>query len=161
MTSKYIFRKEGLTMALERTFIMVKPDGVQRNLVGEIITRFEKKGYTLIGAKLMAVSKSLAEEHYGEHKERPFFGELVDFITSSPVFAMVWEGEQVISTARAMMGKTNPVDAAPGTIRGDYGVSVGMNIIHGSDSAESAQREIALWFKEETATYDKTINRWI
>lgn len=149
-------------MALERTFVMVKPDGVQRNLIGEIVTRFEKKGFKLVSAKLMSVGQALAEEHYGEHKERPFFGELVGFITSSPVFAMVWEGDNVIATARNMMGKTNPSDAAPGTIRGDYGVSVGMNIIHGSDSAESAQREIGLWFKEEELTsYEKTLNKWI
>jgi nucleoside-diphosphate kinase len=149
-------------MAVERTFIMVKPDGVQRNLIGEIVTRFEKKGFKLLGAKLMSVSKDLAEQHYGEHKERPFFGELVGFITSSPVFAMVWEGDNVISTARNMMGKTNPADAAPGTIRGDYGISVGMNIIHGSDSPESAQREIGLWFSEaDVANYDKTINKWV
>ena len=104
---------------MERTFLMVKPDGVQRNLVGEIVARFEKKGFQLVGGKLMSISRDLAEEHYGEHKERPFFGELVDFITSGPVFAMVWEGENVISTARQMMGSTNPKDAAPGTIRGD------------------------------------------
>ncbi|RXT14046.1 nucleoside-diphosphate kinase [Ammoniphilus sp. CFH 90114] len=147
---------------MERTFIMVKPDGVQRNLIGEIATRFEKKGFKLVGAKLMSVGQGLAEEHYGEHKERPFFGELVGFITSSPVFAMVWEGDNVIATARNMMGKTNPADAAPGTIRGDFGVSVGMNIIHGSDSAESAQREINLWFKEEElASYEKTVNKWV
>jgi len=149
-------------MAIERTFIMVKPDGVQRNLIGEIVTRFEKKGFQLVGAKLMSVSQGLAEEHYGEHKERPFFGELVGFITSSPVFAMVWEGENVIATARNMMGKTNPADAAPGTIRGDYGISVGMNIIHGSDSSESAQREINLWFNEsEISAYEKSVNKWI
>lgn len=149
-------------MALERTFIMVKPDGVQRNLIGEIVTRFEKKGFKLVSAKLMSVGQALAEEHYGEHKERPFFGELVGFITSSPVFAMVWEGDNVIATARNMMGKTNPADAAPGTIRGDFGISVGMNIIHGSDSADSAQREINLWFKEEELTsYEKTVSKWI
>ncbi|WP_139489169.1 nucleoside-diphosphate kinase [Brevibacillus dissolubilis] len=147
---------------MERTFIMVKPDGVQRNLTGEIVARFEKKGFKLAGAKLMNVSRELAEEHYGEHKERPFFGELVDFITSGPVFAMVWEGANVIATARNMMGKTNPADAAPGTIRGDFAVSVGMNIIHGSDSPESAAREIGLWFNEsEVLSFDKTIQRWI
>lgn len=147
---------------MEKTFIMVKPDGVQRGLVGEIVSRFEKKGYQLVGAKLMHVSRDLAEAHYAEHKERPFFGELVDFITSSPVFAMVWAGEGVISTARTMMGKTNPKEAAPGTIRGDFGVSVGMNIVHGSDSPESAERELNLWFsKEEIASYEKTVNRWI
>jgi len=147
---------------MEKTFIMVKPDGVQRNLIGEIVSRFEKKGFTLVGAKLMTVSRELAEQHYAEHKERPFFGELVDFITSSPVFAMVWEGNNVIATARNMMGKTNPADAAPGTIRGDYATSVGMNIIHGSDSPESAEREINLWFgADEVVSFEKTIQRWI
>ncbi|MED1724216.1 nucleoside-diphosphate kinase [Brevibacillus parabrevis] len=147
---------------MEKTFLMVKPDGVQRNLIGEIVSRFEKKGYQLVGAKLMTVSRELAEEHYAEHKERPFFGELVDFITSGPVFAMVWQGNNVISTARAMMGKTNPADAASGTIRGDFATSVGMNIIHGSDSPESAEREIGLWFSaEEVLSFEKTIQRWI
>ncbi|WP_047152624.1 nucleoside-diphosphate kinase [Aneurinibacillus tyrosinisolvens] len=149
-------------MAKQRTFTMVKPDGVQRNLVGEIVTRFEKKGFHLVGAKLMNVSRELAEEHYSEHNQKPFFGELVDFITSGAVFAMVWEGENVISTARNMMGKTNPADAAPGTIRGDYGISMGMNIIHGSDAPETAEREIGLWFKQdELNEYEKTINKWI
>ncbi|GAB7387511.1 nucleoside-diphosphate kinase [Bacillaceae bacterium] len=147
---------------MERTFIMVKPDGVQRNLIGEIISRFERKGYQLVAAKLMQVSTELAEKHYAEHKDKPFFGELVSFITSSPVFAMVWQGKNVISTARSMMGKTNPAEAAPGTIRGDYGISVGMNIIHGSDSPESAEREIALWFDEkEILNYDKDVNKWL
>ena len=147
---------------MEKTFLMVKPDGVQRNLIGEIVSRFEQKGFQLVGGKLMSISKELAEEHYGEHKERPFFGELVDFITSGPVFAMVWEGENVITTARQMMGSTNPKDAAPGTIRGDFGVTVGKNIIHGSDSPESAVREIGLFFNnEELVEYDKLMNQWI
>jgi nucleoside-diphosphate kinase len=147
---------------MERTFVMVKPDGVQRGLTGEIVKRFEQKGFKLVGAKLMQIPGSLAQEHYGEHKERPFFGELVDFITSGPVFAMVWEGDNVITTIRNMMGKTNPVDAAPGTVRGDFAVHVGMNIIHGSDSPESAQREVGLFFKnEELVTYDKAISQWI
>ncbi|GLY09800.1 nucleoside-diphosphate kinase [Pseudobacillus badius] len=147
---------------MEKTYLMVKPDGVQRGLIGEIVARFEKKGFQLVGAKLMSVSKETAEQHYAEHKERPFFGELVDFITSSPVFAMVWEGENVIATARQMMGATNPKDAAPGTIRGDFGVTVGKNIIHGSDSPESAEREIAIFFKEEElTTYNKQINEWV
>ncbi|MBA4495599.1 nucleoside-diphosphate kinase [Paenactinomyces guangxiensis] len=147
---------------MEKTFLMVKPDGVQRGLIGEIVSRFEKKGFQLVGAKLMMVSQELAEKHYAEHKEKPFFGELVDFITSGPVFAMVWQGPNVIATARQMMGKTNPVDALPGTIRGDFGVSVGMNIIHGSDSPESAERELALWFNDKgTVDYEKTINQWI
>jgi nucleoside-diphosphate kinase len=147
---------------MERTFLMVKPDGVQRNLIGEIVSRFEKKGFQLVGGKLMSISQELAEEHYGEHKERPFFGELVDFITSGPVFAMVWEGENVIATARQMMGATNPKDAAPGTIRGDFGITVGKNVIHGSDSPVSAEREIGLFFKEEEKVeYKKLMNDWI
>lgn len=147
---------------MEKTFLMVKPDGVQRNLVGSIVKRFEEKGFTLVGSKLMQISNDLAETHYGEHKERPFFGELVDFITSGPVFAMVWEGEDVIKTARTMMGATNPQEAAPGTIRGDYGVTVGKNIIHGSDSSESAEREINLFFKEEElVSYTKQDDTWI
>jgi len=147
---------------MEKTFLMVKPDGVQRELIGEIVSRFEKKGFQLIGAKLMNIPNELAEEHYGEHKERPFFGELVEFITSGPVFAMVWQGENVIATARQMMGATNPKDAAPGTIRGDFGVTVGKNIIHGSDSPESAKREIGLFFNEnELIEYSKLINSWV
>ena len=147
---------------MEKTFLMVKPDGVQRNLIGEIVSRFEKKGYQLVGAKLMQIPPELAEQHYGEHKERPFFGELVEFITSGPVFAMVWEGENVISTARLMMGATNPKESAPGTIRGDFAVTVGKNIIHGSDSPESAEREIGLFFKEEElVAYAKDTNNWI
>ncbi|NMH68825.1 nucleoside-diphosphate kinase [Bacillus sp. RO3] len=147
---------------MEKTFLMVKPDGVQRGLIGDIVSRFERKGFQLVGAKLMSISNELAEEHYGEHKERPFFGELVDFITSGPVFAMVWQGENVITTARGMMGATNPKDAALGTIRGDYGLTVGKNIIHGSDSAESAVREIGLFFKEEELVeYSKLMNEWV
>lgn len=147
---------------MERTFLMVKPDGVQRNLTGEIVNRFESKGFKLVGAKLMMVTEELANEHYGEHKERPFFGELVDFITSGPVFAMVWEGEGVIAKARLIMGATNPEESAPGTIRGDFAVNVGQNIIHGSDSAESAKREIGLFFNEaELVDYDKVIDRWV
>ena len=147
---------------MERTFLMVKPDGVQRNLVGEIVARFEKKGFQLVGGKLMSISRDLAEEHYGEHKERPFFGELVDFITSGPVFAMVWEGENVISTARQMMGSTNPKDAVQGTIRGDFGITVGKNVIHGSDSLTSATREIGIFFNEnEIVEYGKLVNQWI
>ncbi|MBX0356219.1 nucleoside-diphosphate kinase [Halobacillus sp. Nhm2S1] len=147
---------------MEKTFLMVKPDGVQRNLIGDITARFERKGFKLAGAKLMAIPTELAEEHYGEHKEKPFFGELVDFITSGPVFAMVWEGEDVIATARTMMGATKPAEAAPGTIRGDYGVTVGKNVIHGSDSKESAEREIGLFFSEkELVDYEKDSLSWI
>ncbi|SDQ54469.1 nucleoside-diphosphate kinase [Virgibacillus salinus] len=147
---------------MEKTFLMVKPDGVQRNLVGEIINRFESKGFKLVGAKLMNISNDLAENHYGEHKERPFFGELVQFITSGPVFAMVWEGENVISIARDMMGKTNPLEAASGTVRGDFAMTVGKNIIHGSDSPESAEREINLFFNEnDVLSYSKQDSAWI
>ena len=147
---------------MERTFLMVKPDGVQRNLIGEVLSRFEKKGFTLAGAKMLSISTELAEQHYGEHKERPFFGELVSFITSGPVFAMVWEGENVIAEARKMVGSTNPQEAAPGTIRGDLGVQVAMNIIHGSDSTDSAKREIELFFnQEELVTYEKSLSKWI
>ncbi|MBM7598358.1 nucleoside-diphosphate kinase [Virgibacillus halotolerans] len=147
---------------MEKTFLMIKPDGVQRNLVGEIVKRFEAKGFKLAGAKLMVISDDLAKNHYAEHKERPFFGELVEFITSGPVFAMVWEGEKVITTARDMMGKTNPLEAASGTVRGDFGMTVGKNIIHGSDSAESAAREIGLFFNEsEITNYTKQDSAWI
>ncbi|WP_028783035.1 nucleoside-diphosphate kinase [Thalassobacillus devorans] len=147
---------------MEKTFLMVKPDGVQRNLVGEIVSRFEDKGFKLAGAKLMNIPTELAEKHYGEHKDKPFFGELVDFITSGPVFAMVWEGESVIATARQMMGKTNPQEALPGTIRGDFGVTVGKNVIHGSDSPESAEREIGLFFQEEQVlSYNKNDQNWV
>jgi nucleoside-diphosphate kinase len=148
-------------VAVEQTFVMVKPDGVQRGLVGEIVSRFEKKGLKLVGAKLMKVSTELAEQHYAEHKERPFFGELVSFITSSPVFAMVWEGENAIAVCRAMMGKTNPADAPAGTIRGDFGLTIGMNIVHGSDGPESAAREINLWFGQDLVSYEKAVDVWV
>ncbi|KAN0025634.1 hypothetical protein ACTFIV_007066 [Dictyostelium citrinum] len=133
----------------ERTFLAVKPDGVARGLVGEIIARYEKKGFVLVGLKQLVPTKDLAEAHYAEHKERPFFGGLVSFITSGPVVAMVFEGKGVVASARLMIGVTNPLASAPGSIRGDFGVDVGRNIIHGSDSVESANREIALWFKPE------------
>ena len=125
---------------------MVKPDGVKRQLIGDIVDRFERKGFVLKGAKLMQISQELAEKHYAEHAEKPFFGELTDFITSGPVFAMVWEGENVISVARLMMGATNPAESAPGTIRGDYSTTLSHNVIHGSDSLASAEREIGLFF---------------
>ncbi|KWW51596.1 nucleoside-diphosphate kinase [Bacillus cereus] len=147
---------------MEKTFLMVKPDGVQRAFIGEIVARFEKKGFQLVGAKLMQVTPEIAGQHYAEHTEKPFFGELVDFITSGPVFAMVWQGEGVVDTARNMMGKTRPHEAAPGTIRGDFGVTVAKNIIHGSDSLESAEREIGIFFKEEELLdYSKLMNEWI
>ena len=147
---------------MERTFIMIKPDGVQRNLVGEVIKRFENKGFTLVGLKLLQPSRTLAEEHYAVHKERPFFGSLVDFITSGPVVAMVWSGEGAIASARKLIGATNPLNAEPGTIRGDYGVDVGRNLIHGSDAPETAQQEITLWFSEtELVSWNPTIQPWL
>ncbi len=147
---------------MERTFIMIKPDGVQRNLVGEVIRRFETKGFKLVGLKFLSVSKELAEKHYGVHKERPFFASLVQFITSSPVVAMVWEGDGVVASARNLIGATNPLTSPPGTIRGDFGVSVGRNLIHGSDAIETAQYEIALWFTpEELVSWEPTITPWI
>ena len=147
---------------MERTFLMVKPDGVQRNLIGKIVTRFEEKGFQLVGAKFIHVSENIAEQYYAEHKEKPFFTELVDFITSGPVFAMVWQGEGVIAKSRLMMGKTDPLEALPGTIRGDFGVVKHKNIIHGSDGRESAQREISLFFREEEIVeYNKLLDSWI
>ncbi|MBE9221074.1 nucleoside-diphosphate kinase [Cyanobacterium stanieri LEGE 03274] len=147
---------------MERTFLMIKPDGVQRNLVGEVIKRLENKGFTLVGLKLMAVSQELAEKHYDVHKERPFFGSLVEFIVSSPVVAMVWEGEGVVASARKIIGATDPLSAEPGTIRGDYGVNIGRNLIHGSDAIETAQREISLWFKEEElCSWQNTMKPWL
>ncbi|MEB3339877.1 nucleoside-diphosphate kinase [Okeania sp.] len=147
---------------MERTFIAIKPDGVQRGLVGQIISRFETKGFTLVGLKSMSVSKELAEKHYDVHKERPFFPSLIQFITSGPVVAMVWEGEGVVASARKIIGATNPLSAEPGTIRGDYGISVGRNLIHGSDAIETAKTEISLWFKEEElVSWQPTLTPWI
>ncbi|WP_078391172.1 nucleoside-diphosphate kinase [Shouchella patagoniensis] len=147
---------------MERTYVMIKPDGVQRNLIGNIVSRFEQKGFTLVAAKLVSLSEETAKTHYGEHKERPFFGELVDFITSGPVFAMVWEGESVVKTARQLIGATNPLEAAPGTIRGDLAIQVSMNVVHGSDSVESAEREIGIFFEEsELSTYKKSGSEWV
>lgn len=147
---------------MERTFLAIKPDGVQRKLIGEIIRRFEAKGFTLVGLKLMSVSRELAEEHYGVHRERPFFAGLVEFITSGPVVAMVWEGDGVVAASRKVIGATNPLTAEPGTIRGDYGANIGRNIIHGSDAIETAQKEISLWFKDEELVHWKpTLLSWI
>ncbi|MEM0951263.1 MAG: nucleoside-diphosphate kinase [Cyanobacteria bacterium P01_H01_bin.74] len=131
---------------MEKTFIALKPDAIQRGFVGEIISRFERKGFKLIGMKMMMVTQSMAKEHYGEHKGKPFFDGLVNFITSSPIVAMAWEGDNVVSAARLMMGATNPKDAQPGTIRGDFAVDMGRNIIHGSDSVASAERELGIFF---------------
>ncbi|HWE13995.1 MAG TPA: nucleoside-diphosphate kinase [Solirubrobacteraceae bacterium] len=133
---------------MERTLILVKPDAFARNLTGEIIARFERKGLTLAALKLETLSRENAEKHYGEHSERPFFGELVDFITSGPLVAMVLEGESAIAAARQMIGATNPLEANTGSIRGDFAIEVGENMVHGSDSPESAAREVGLFFPE-------------
>ena len=147
---------------MEKTLILLKPDSLQRGLSGEIISRFEKKGFKIIGMKLIKVSKDLAETHYSEHKGKPFFEDLVAFITSSPIIAMVIETQNAINIARNMMGSTNPIDALPGTIRGDFGISVEYNIIHGSGSETSAKREISLFFNEkELIEYSKPIQKWI
>ena len=134
-------------MATERTFVAIKPDGVQRGLVGKILGRFEDKGFKLVGLKQLTPSRELAKEHYSVHSERSFFASLVEFIVSGPVVVMVWEGEGVIASARKLIGITQPLEAEPGTIRGDLGVSVSRNVIHGSDSPETAQYEINLWFQ--------------
>jgi nucleoside-diphosphate kinase len=136
-------------MALERTLVLVKPDAMRRLLAGEILARLERRGLELRAACLLTVDRSLAEEHYAEHTEKPFFGELVDFITSGPTLAVVAEGEGAIKVVRATIGATNPADAAPGTIRGDLSLSMPDNLVHGSDSPESAEREIALWFPDD------------
>ena len=136
-------------MHQEKTFIAIKPDGVQRGFISEIIGRFERKGFKLVALKQLIPSKELAQKHYGVHKERPFFDDLVDFISSGPVVAMVWEGEGVISNARKMIGATKPLEAESGTIRGDLAVNIGRNIIHGSDGPDTASFEINLWFNNE------------
>ncbi len=134
---------------MERTFFAVKPDGVGRGLVGELLGRLERKGLRLVGLKLMQVSEGLAREHYADHREKPFFAGLVSFITSGPIVATVWEGREAISTVRSLMGATDPAKAAPGTLRGDFGLSISANLVHGSDSPESAAREISLFFRTE------------
>jgi len=148
---------------MNRTLILLKPDAVQRGLVGELITRIERKGLKLAAMKLMSVTDDLAQQHYVEHIGKPFFDGLVAFITSSPVVALVVEGENAVLTMRnTLMGATNPQEAATGTIRGDYGMTIGMNLIHGSDSAESAEREIDIFFRaEEILNYQRVLDAWI
>lgn len=146
---------------MERTLVLLKPDAIQRRLVGKIISRIEEKGLKIVAMKMMRVTRELAERHYAEHREKPFFGELVSFITSGPIVAMVVEGPDAIGTVRKMMGKTNPLEAAPGTIRGDYGLSVTMNLIHGSDSPETSAREIPIFFSpEEVLDYGMADDHW-
>jgi len=137
-------------MAAERTLVLIKPDAMRRGLAGEILSRFERQGFELRAARLVEVERPLAEEHYAEHAEKPFYGELVEFITSGPTLALVLEGEGAIAGVRATMGATNPADATPGSIRGDLALSMPDNLVHGSDSPESAARELALWFPDGT-----------
>ena len=136
-------------MAVERTLILIKPDAVRRRYAGEILGRIERRGFDVVAGKLLTVSEGLATEHYGEHSEKPFFGELVDFITSGPTWALVVEGDGAIATMRKTIGATNPADSEPGTIRGDLATSMPNNLVHGSDSPESAEREVALWFSAD------------
>jgi nucleoside-diphosphate kinase len=133
-------------VATERTLVLVKPDGVRRGLVGEVLSRLEAKGLTLVALELRTLARETAEEHYGEHRERPFFGELVEFITGGPLVALVVEGPFAVTGVRRLMGVTNPVEATPGSIRGDYALEIGQNLVHGSDSPESAAREIGIFF---------------
>ena len=147
----------------ERTFVMVKPDGVQRGLIGEIVSRFEHRGLKLVGAKALQLDEELASEHYGEHADKPFFDDLVEFITSAPVFAMVWEGKDATRQVRRMVGATDPGNAAPGTIRGDYGLDLGRNVIHASDHEDAGanDREIDLFFEDsELLDYEQATDEW-
>ena len=136
-------------MAIERTLILAKTDAVVRGLVGEVLSRFERRGYTVLGLKLMMCDPERAKRHYAEHEGKPFFNGLVEYITSAPIVAMVIEGSDAIEGCRTTIGATNPIKATPGTIRGDYGQTIGRNLVHGSDSAESAAREIAIWFRAD------------
>ena len=147
---------------MERTLVLVKPDGVQRGLVGELISRLERRGLKLAAMKLMLVDEALARRHYSEHLERPFFRGLVEFITSAPLVAMVWEAENAVEVVRNTMGETNPASAAPGTIRGDLALDIGRNLVHGSDSLGSAEREVELFFDaEEILDYGRSVEPWI
>ncbi|KAH8930040.1 nucleoside diphosphate kinase [Atractiella rhizophila] len=146
---------------MEQTYIMVKPDGVQRGLVGEIIGRFEKRGFKLVALKFVHASKEHLEKHYADLSSKPFFPGLVKYMSSGPVVAMVWEGKDVVKQGRAMLGATNPLASAPGTIRGDFAIDVGRNICHGSDAVESAQKEIALWFPEGITQWNSAQASWV
>jgi nucleoside-diphosphate kinase len=157
-----MWEERGLAMELERTLVIIKPDAVQRGLAGEIIARLERRGLKIVALKLQVISRDLAERHYGEHKGKPFYAGLVDYITSGPVVTMVLEGPQAIAATRATMGSTRPVEAAPGTIRGDFGLMVGRNLIHGSDGPESAAREVQLFFGSDiTGEWARDTDRWI
>lgn len=145
----------------ERTFIMVKPDGVQRGLIAEVMSRFEKRGYALRAAKLLTPTRALLDQHYSEHVSKGFYPKMADFMGSGPVMAMVWEGKDVVKTGRKMLGETNPLNSASGTIRGDFGIDLGRNICHGSDSVEAAQREIGLWFPEGVVASERVMDKLI
>ncbi|KAG1967611.1 nucleoside diphosphate kinase 3 isoform X1 [Pimephales promelas] len=154
--------KTGWTGSNERTFIAVKPDGVQRRLVGEIIRRFERKGFKLVGMKLLQASEEQLAEHYRDLREKPFYNGLVKYMSSGPIVAMAWQGLDVVKTARKMLGETNPANSLPGTIRGDFSVETSRNVIHGSDSVASAQREISLWFaNHELLCWEESSHNWI
>lgn len=147
---------------MERSFVMVKPDGVQRGLAGEVISRLERRGLRLVAAKFTAVSQELAEEHYALHKGKPFFDGLIKYITSSPVLAMAWEGPGAVAAIRQTMGATKPLEAAPGSVRHDFGLEIGRNITHASDSPENGEAEIALWFdKQELVDWKRAVDDWI
>lgn len=147
---------------MEKTFVLVKPDGVQRGLVGHIILRLEQRGLKLAAAKFQSVSLELAEQHYAIHKGKPFYDNLISYITSGPVLAMVWEGPSAIQAVRQTMGATNPTEAAPGSVRHDFGLAIGRNLTHASDAPETAEKEIALWFSpEELVSWDRSTDRWI
>ena len=147
---------------MERTLVLIKPDAVQRGLIGDITSRLENKGLRISGMKLMRISEELAGRHYGEHIGKPFFDSLVNFITSSPIVALAVDGDNAVMVVRNVMGATNPQDASNGSIRGDLGLSIGMNLIHGSDSVTSSERELALFFDEsELLNYDRDIDKWI
>ncbi len=147
---------------MERSLVLVKPDGVQRGLVGEVIARLERRGLRLVGAKFMQVSKALAEEHYAVHKGKPFYDGLIVYITSGPVMAMVWEGPRAIAAIRQTMGATRPWEAAPGTVRHDFALEAGRNLTHASDSPENGEQEIALWFKkDEIVPWSRDMDKWI
>ena len=146
----------------ERTFIAIKPDGVARGLVGEIVSRFEKKGYKLVAMKLVTVTKDHAEKHYSDLSSKPFFAGLVEYVCSGPMCAMVWEGKDAVKGGRTLLGATNPSDSLPGTIRGDLCIDIGRNVCHGSDAVDSAEKEIALWFKdEELCSWELAAQKWV
>jgi nucleoside-diphosphate kinase len=149
-------------MAMETTMVFLKPDAVQRGLVGRILSRFEDKGLRLVASKLVQVPRDLAQQHYAEHEGKPFFESLVNFVTSSPVLVLAIRGDNAVSVCRNLMGKTNGQEAAPGTIRGDFGMSPGYNLIHGSDSPESAARELKMWFNDdELLDYERSLEKWV